>query len=113
MVPHILSGEATAAGAGAEQLTINVQSDTWCEDLTFTQTAGAGGEITSIMFGDETVFNNPSGVDVDIFKADSTLRKWLKGRKIKAGQTITIATSFAAAGTVKAVIVGKRQIQAC
>lgn len=110
LVVTVLPGSGVSSAAASEeetvQLEIRPQHDFWADDVTFTGSV-AGTSVSAIFFGEDRVFDSPTGVPVEFFAANNQLRGLLKGRFIKAGLDIRVVTS-APAGKVAVQFVGKK-----
>jgi hypothetical protein len=104
-----VSATDTLEAAGAASVKIRLQHDFRAQDLTFTGSA-AGAKVTSIFFGDRSVWSSSDGIDVTVFGSTSFLRGMLKGQSLKAGLDITVNGSMPAAGDFTATIVGSKPV---
>jgi hypothetical protein len=104
-----VSATDTLEAAGAASVKIRLQHDFRAQDLTFTGST-AGAKVTSIFFGDRSVWSSSDGIDVTVFGSTSFLRGMLKGQSLKAGLDITVNGSMPAAGDFTATIVGTKPV---
>jgi hypothetical protein len=104
-----VSGTHTVEAAGGASVKIRLQHDFRAQDLTFTGSA-AGAKVTSIFFGDRSVWSSSEGIDVTVFGSTSFLRGLLKGQSLKAGLDITVNGSMTTAGAFTVALVGSKPV---
>ncbi|MEQ1502315.1 MAG: hypothetical protein ABMB14_08785, partial [Myxococcota bacterium] len=68
-----VSGTDTLTVAGAASVKVRLQHDFRATDITFTGSA-PGAKVTSIFFGDRSVWSSSEGIDVTVFGSTSFLR---------------------------------------
>ena len=102
-----VSGTDTLTAAGSATVRIRLQHDFRATDITFEGSA-AGAKVTSIFFGDQSVWSNPDGISAAVFGSGSFLRGLLKGQSLKAGLDITVNGTLTGAGDFVATIVGTK-----
>jgi hypothetical protein len=105
MVGTALGGSATTTAAGAATITISPQHDFEADDIRFDGLAGS--TVSEIRFGDTPVWSGEN-VGIAFFGNTSFLKGTLKGAKLKGGFDIRISVQLPAAGTVSALITGKK-----
>jgi len=76
-----------------------------------TQTAGA--RVTSIFFGDRSVWSNSDGIDVGVFASTGFLRGLLKGQSLRAGLDIAVNGSLPGAGDFSVTLIGQKPVSTC
>ena len=105
---------AAPAAAGAYAAIVRVQFDFVAQDAVTDATTAPGATITSIIFGDYTVFNVQVGIPVAVMVGASFLRGIVKGAKLKGGLDIQVNGAVTGAGNVRVTFVGlKPQTGAC
>ncbi len=113
MQKTVLAGSATSAAAGSVSMTITPAHSFKASDITFTGSS-ANATVTSITFGDNLVWNAPSGVDASVFAATGFIRGMLSGATVRAGVPIVIVGTIAANDDVlKAALVGFKPGKSC
>jgi hypothetical protein len=104
-----VSGTDTVDLAGAASVKIRLQHDFRATDITFTGSA-PGAKVTSIFFGDRSVWSSSEGIDVTVFGSTSFLRGLLKGQSLKAGLDITVNGTLTGAGDFAVAIIGTKPV---
>ena len=104
-----VSGTQEVYVAGGTSVKIRLQHDFRAEDITFTGSA-AGAKVTSIFFGDRSVWSSSEGIDVTVFGSTSFLRGLLKGQSLKAGLDITVNGTMTIAGAFAVTLVGRKPV---
>ena len=104
-----LTGNATLTAAGPFTIPIRLQHSFRSKDFTFEGTTATGAKITSIYFGDRSVWSaSNGGVPVSVFGTNSTIRNLLGNQKISAGLDITVNGTAAGAGDVVMTMIGSK-----
>lgn len=104
-----VSGTDTLTLAGSASVKIRLQHDFRATDVTFTGSA-LGAKVTSIFFGDRSVWSSSDGIDVSVFGSTSFLRGLLKGQSLKAGLDITVNGSLTGTGDFAVAIIGMKPV---
>ena len=104
-----VSGTHVLDVAGSASVKIRLQHDFRAQDITFTGSAH-GAKVTSIFFGDRSVWSSSEGIDVAVFGSTSFLRGLLKGQSLKAGLDITVNGSMTSAGAFAVTLVGSKPV---
>lgn len=110
------SGTNVFGGAGAATITITPQTWFLATDLIITTTVAAPtvlDAVTSIIFGDRLVWNDPVGVPITAFAAGSQLRGVLRGHIARPNSNILVATTASAASTQIVTVFGRKPRQRC
>ena len=107
MVGTALGGRPTVADAGPAEIVISPQHDFIAEDIRFDGPAGA--TVSEIRFGDNTVWSGDN-VAISFLTKDSFLKDMLTGNRLKGGFDIRIKLAFSQAGTVQALLKGKKPV---
>ncbi len=104
-----VSGTQNLGAAGSAAVKIRLQHDFRAQDITFTGSA-AGAKVTSIFFGDRSVWSSSDGIDVTVFGSTSFLRGLLKGQSIRAGLDITVNGTLTGSGDFAVTIIGSKPV---
>ena len=104
-----ISGTQTVDLPGGASVKIRLQHDFRAQDITFTGSA-AGAKVTSIFFGDRSVWSSSEGIDVTVFGSTSFLRGLLKGQSLKAGLDITVNGTMGIGGAFAVTLVGQKPV---
>ena len=104
-----VSGTQNLGAAGSAAVKIRLQHDFRAQDITFTGSA-AGAKVTSIFFGDRSVWSSSDGIDVTVFGSTSFLRGLLKGQSIRAGLDITVNGVLTGSGDFAVTIIGSKPV---
>ena len=104
-----VSGTQTTDLPGGTSVKIRLQHDFRAQDITFTGSA-AGAKVTSIFFGDRSVWSSSEGIDVTVFGSTSFLRGLLKGQSLKAGLDITVNGTMTTGGAFAVTLVGSKPV---
>ncbi|MFT5680573.1 MAG: hypothetical protein ACI8RZ_001479 [Myxococcota bacterium] len=94
-----LSGSGTSTDAGAVSMSIIPAHPFKAEDIVCNGSS-TGAKVTSIMFGDNLIFNNPAGIDQSVFATSSFIKGLVMGAKATPGVPITINGTIASGGDV-------------
>lgn len=105
-----VSGTDTLTAAGSATVRIRLQHDFRAKDITFEGSA-AGAKVTSIFFGDQSVWSNPDGISAAVFGTGSMVRDLLQGQSLMAGLDITVNGALTGAGDFSATIIGAKPAQ--
>ena len=100
----------TSSSGGSASVQIRLQHDFHAEDITFDGSL-SGAKVTSIFFGDQSVWSNANGIPVTVFGANSFLRGMLKGQSLKAGLDITVNGILGGAGDFAVTITGRKPVK--
>lgn len=100
----------TSSSGGSASVQIRLQHDFKAEDITFDGSL-SGAKVTSIFFGDQSVWSNANGIPVTVFGANSFLRGMLKGQSLKAGLDITVNGLLGGAGDFAVTITGRKPVK--
>ena len=104
-----VSGTQNLGAAGSAAVKIRLQHDFRAQDITFTGSA-AGAKVTSIFFGDRSVWSSSDGIDVTVLGSTSFLRGLLKGQSIRAGLDITVNGTLTGSGDFAVTIIGSKPV---
>jgi hypothetical protein len=104
-----VSGTQSLVAAGAASVKIRLQHQFRAQDITFTGSV-AGAKVTSIFFGDRSVWSSSDGIDVAVFGSTSFLRGLLKGQSIGAGLDIIVNGNTPGAGEFAVTIIGEKPL---
>ena len=104
-----VSGTSNVDIVGGTSVKIRLQHDFRAQDITFTGSA-LGAKVTSIFFGDRSVWSSSKGIDVTVFGSTSFLRGLLKGQSLKAGLDITVNGTMTIAGAFAVTLVGQKPV---
>ena len=94
-----LSGSKSESSAGA--VTVTIVPAHWFrgKDIAFNGSS-AGAEVTTIMFGDQLIWNTSDGLDVSAISTNSFIRGLIRGALARPGVPITIHGTIASGGDV-------------
>ena len=107
-----VGGPDTLTAAGSTSVKIRLQHHFKAQDLTFTGSAD-GAKVTSIFFGDRSVWSNSDGIDVGVFASTGFLRGLLKGQSLRAGLDISVNGSLPGAGDFSVTLIGQKPVSTC
>ncbi len=108
-----LAGSATSASAGAVSITITPAHRFKARDIVFNGSS-SNATVTSIMFGDNLVWNNAAGIDVSVLNTSSFIRGLIEGAQATPGVPIVINGTIAVGGDVlKATLFGIKPGRPC
>ncbi len=108
-----LAGSGTNAAAGAVSISIVPAHPFKAKDIVFNGSS-ANATVTSIMFGDNLIWNNAAGIDVSVLSTSSFIRGLIEGAVAHPGVPITINGTVAVGGDVlKATLFGYKPGRVC
>lgn len=104
----VLGGSHKEDSAGAIAVIVTPSHYFVADDIAFNGSS-TGATVTSIIFGDDLVWNNADGIDVSALSSNSFIRGLVKGARGRPGVPITINGTIAADGdSLKVVLYGKK-----
>ncbi len=104
----VLGGSKTEDSAGAISIVITPSHHFVAEDIAFNGSS-ANATVSSIIFGDDLVWNNAEGIDVSALSSTSYIRGLVTGAKARPGVPIVINGTIDADGdTLRVVLYGKK-----
>ncbi|MCB9765627.1 MAG: hypothetical protein H6739_37985 [Alphaproteobacteria bacterium] len=107
----LLGGSETISesSGGPVSVAVRLQHDFRARDITFNGSSSTA-KVTSIFFGDQVVWSQPTGIPVGVFNTDGQVRGFLEGQDIPAGRDIVVTGLLTAAGTFEVTIVGEKPV---
>ncbi|MCK6522290.1 hypothetical protein L6R49_12710 [Myxococcota bacterium] len=109
-VGTIVGDTDTLSGAGNATVRVVLQHDFIADELNFTGSR-SDAKVTSVMFGDRTIFNNAKGIAVGAFTSTTRGKGTIAGQYLRAGLTITIAGTLGGAGDFSVSIPGVKPLE--
>ena len=100
----------TGSISAAATVTIRPQFNFKASDIAITSSsASSTASVTSVLFGDRTIWSNSTGLPISILGPTSFLRNLIKGSRIRGGLDIAVAITPGGTETVTVSVIGFKQ----
>ena len=108
-VGTIVGDTETLTGAGTATVRVVLQHDFVADELNFTGSR-SDAKVTSVVFGERTIFNNSKGIAVGAFTSTTRSKGTIAGQYLRAGLTISVSGSLGGAGDFAVAIPGQKPL---
>ena len=108
-VGTIVGDTETLTGAGTATVRVVLQHDFIADELNFTGSR-SDAKVTSVVFGERTIFNNSKGIAVGAFTSTTRSKGTIAGQYLRAGLTISVSGSLGGAGDFAVAIPGQKPL---